>query len=96
MTNEKEWWEERTRKLFHGVWGASPWNEERMTDAAIDVLRDIVAEAERRGEIRALEEMVWNGMFPKNLPKSMENGYLACGMDLNEKIDAKLTSLKKV
>lgn len=81
MTNEKEWYEAEE----YGYPGNTEYN-----------IPKIVAEAERRGEMKALGEMVWNGMFPKNLPKSMENGYLACGMDLNEKIDAKLTSLKKV
>lgn len=87
MTNEKEapeWW----RKFITLATGGA------YSYVRTEYIPSIVAEAERRGEMKALEEMVWNGMFPKNLPKSMENGYLACGMDLNEKIDAKLTSLK--
>lgn len=46
---QEKWWEADVRRLFHGVWGASPWNEGRMTDTAIDVLQGIIAEATRRG-----------------------------------------------
>ena len=40
------WWEKDVRRLFHGVSGASPWNEERMTDTAIEVMAGLFKKAE--------------------------------------------------
>lgn len=43
MPEQQEWWETDLRRMFHGVWAASPHNEQRMTDAAIEAIKPIFA-----------------------------------------------------
>lgn len=83
---QKAWWEERVRALFHGVWGASPWNEERMTDTSIEILKDVFRKQQTR-DWEEFREMV------QNYPAAWhEEGWVVD--KLTEQIDSKLSSLK--
>lgn len=83
MPHEKqsEWWEKDVRRLFHGVWAASPWNEERMTDSAIEVLSRVFVETERRVIASAIVKL--NGIRCR------------CNCECNKGIQDAIDELKK-
>lgn len=78
MKQEKEWWEDTLRRIFHSVWGASPWNEERMTDSAIEVCKKLFQEATRRG-IQQGKRGAW-----EELKEYCEEERTRCNRKMNE------------